>query len=253
MSQQINLYDPSLLRRRELLSAANLAIASGVLVVLLGVWGGVVRSRLGAVEGESQMLAPQVQTIQTQKDMLQAQLAAMKPDPQIEADLAAARGLLDLHSRQLGELKKGVGTESGGFAEYLRGFARQTPAGLWLTGVSIGDSGGTMEIRGRMMDPALLADYIRRLDAEPAFKGREFSALKISTGGADAQDQAPAAASPAPAPASRPAPTGAAGTAPPVPAVARFYEFALSPILPRQPSKAERPDELLPATPGVRR
>jgi len=238
VSQQINLYDPALLRKRELLTALNLAAASGALVLLLGVWGGLARSQLGALEGENRVIDPQVKALQAQKDVMTAQLAAMKPDPQIEAELAAARARLDLHTRQVGELKKGIGTESGGFAEYLRGFARQTPAGLWLTGFAIGDGGASMEIRGRMMDPALLPEYIRRLNGEQAFKGREFSALKVSQGKleeAPAGSAPPAAQPPASTPPSgspkAPATPAASAPAPAPAASAAFYEFSLVPTL----------------------
>ena len=231
MSQQINLYDASLLRKREPLTARNLALASGMLVVLLAAWGGWIRTRLTSLEGESQAVAPQAKALQDQRDMMTAQLAALKPDPQIEAELASARALLDLHGKQIGELKKGVSPEAGGFAEYLRGFARQTPAGLWLTGFAIKDSGAAMEIRGRMTDPALLPEYIRRLDAEQAFKGREFAALKVVAGKADAEQGNPSPpAAPAQAPTAAPVAAPAAGPAP-------FYEFTLTQLL-RKPQAA---------------
>lgn len=253
MSQQINLYDPALLRKRELLSAANLAAASGGLVLVLGIWGAVARSQLGGLESESQTLTPQVQMLKAQKDAMTAQLAAMKPDPQLEAELANARSLLDLHTRQVGELKKGLGNESGGFAEYLRGFARQTPAGLWLTGFAIADGGTSMEIRGRMMDPALLPEYIRRLNGEPAFKGREFSALKVSAGKLD-ESQQPAAhlpAQPAPAQPSTSAPAAAA-PAPASSSPAPFYEFSLSPSLATSPAPGTGPDGVRSSAGGQR-
>jgi hypothetical protein len=238
VSQQINLYDPALQRKRELLTAVNLAGASAGLIVLLGIWGGVARSQLAALEGENLALDPEAKAFQTQKEIMAAKLAAMKPDPQIEAELSEARARLDLHAKQVGELKKGVGTESGGFAEYLRGFARATPSGLWLTGFTLADGGASMEIRGRMMDPGLLPEYIRRLNGEQAFKGREFSALKVSAGKSDetpALPVPPAAQSPAPAPLPGLVPPAAAepparlAPAPAVPAL--FYEFSLSPML----------------------
>jgi hypothetical protein len=168
------------------------------------------------------------------------QLSAMKPDAQLEAELAAARAMLDLHSKQVGELKKGLGAEAGGFAEYLRGFARQAPTGLWLTGFTIKDSGASMEIRGRMTDPALLAEYIRRLDGEPAFKGREFAALKVSAGKLDSPEQSTTLPPPSPIPGlpaqaltppAVPAPAPAPAAAGPAP----FYEFTLTPVLARPP------------------
>ncbi|HEX8987410.1 MAG TPA: PilN domain-containing protein [Rhodocyclaceae bacterium] len=213
MSQQINLFDPALLRKRELLTALNLAVASGALVALLFAWGAWSRARLGGLEAESAQVRPQAMALQAQKDAMGAQLQAMKPDAKLEADLAAAQAMLELRSKQMGELKKGVSPEAGGFAEYLRGLARQTPNGLWLTGFDIKDSGASMEISGRMTDPALLADYIRRLDAEPAFKGREFASLKVGAGKLDGQPSADGKQAAAAEPSGPPP----------------FYEFTLTP------------------------
>jgi hypothetical protein len=37
-----------------------------------------------------------------------------------------------------------------------------------------------MEISGRMTDPTLLPEFIRRLNAEAAFFGRSFAALQVN-------------------------------------------------------------------------
>lgn len=265
MSQQINLYDASLQRKHDLLTARNVAAACGVLLVLLVAWGGLARSRLGGLEGESRTLSPQVMALQAQRDAMTAQLSTMKPDQQLEAELAAARARFDLHTRQLSELKKGVGNEANGFAEYLRGLARQTPAGLWLTGFAIADGGASMEIRGRMMDPALLPEYIRRLNGEHVFKGHEFSALRVAAGKMDEAPAAPAPAAvppgiaglpgtgqPATGPAGQPAAPSRPATAGPAPvpaaAAAPFYEFSLAPML--RSTDAPAAADARPAMPG---
>lgn len=223
MSQQINLYDPALLKKRELLSLANLVGTALVLLLAMGGWGASARMQLAALEGESRTLAPQVKALQEQMTIFGKQLADAKPDPRIEADLAASRALLALRGEIVGALRKGVGAESTSFAEYLRGLARQTPAGLWLTGFAIGESGAAMEIRGRMTDPALLPEYIRRLNGEPAFQGRAFAALKVAAGKAEAPaPSAGAAAAPAPA---------STGPAP-------FHEFTLIPVRAAAPADA---------------
>ena len=213
MSQQINLYDPALRRRRELLTAGNLALTALALLLAMGGWGASVRSQVAALEAENQGVSPRVSALQDQKNAIDKQLATDKPDPRLEAELASARALAGLRGEIVAALKKGVGSESMGFAEYLRGLARQSQGNLWLTGFSVGEAGSAMEIRGRMTDPVLLPEYIRRLNAEKAFKGRSFSALNISAG--------------SPAPASG----GEAGAAPAVAGRAPFHEFVLIPAL----------------------
>ncbi len=244
MSQQINLYDPALLKKRELLTATHLAATALVLLVGMGGWGASIRGQLAALEAESQSVSPKVKSLQDLKASLDQQLATVKPDPRLEAALASARTVLGLRGEIVAVLKKGVGSESLGFAEYLRGFARQSHSGLWLTSFNIGENGANMEIHGRMTDPALLPDYIRRLNSEKAFKGRAFASLTISSGKA-AQSEGAAAAAPAPA---SPAATAAGRAA--------FHEFVLIPSLgpadggrrPTEGSATNSPDKLASAT-----
>lgn len=226
MSQQINLYDPSLLRKRELLTATNLAAAAAVLLLAMGGWGAAVRMQLGEVEAESQQLAGAVKGMQEQSVALGRLIAGAKPDPRLEAELVQSRERLRVRGDVLEALKKGVGADSPSFAEYLRGFARQAPTGgLWLTGLRIGGGGASMEIRGRMTDPALLPEYIARLNGEAAFRGRAFAALKIDQGKAEAS-----------------AGTAPGGKADAAPAAAPFLEFALMPEAAKDSKLAAAPE-----------
>lgn len=181
MSQQINLYDPALKRKRELLTGLNVAVAGAVMLLVVGAWGGMTRAQANALGKESEDLARQVKAHQDQLAAVSQQLASLKPDPRLAAELASARQLVGLRSEIQAALKKGLGSESVSIAEFMRGFARQAPGGLWLTGFSIADDGSAMEIRGRMTEPSLLPEYIKRLNGEKAFQGRVFATLQVTT------------------------------------------------------------------------
>ena len=109
----------------------------------------------------------------------------------------------------------------------LRGFARQTAEGVWLTGFVL--AGSEVEIRGRLSDAALLPHYIQRLNGEPIFKGRRFAALDMSEG---SLQPAGAAATPATAPAAPAAAPGASAAPQSAPGGRRFTEFVLHGRLP---------------------
>ena len=95
------------------------------------------------------------------------------------------------------------------FAEPLRALANLAMPGVWITGFVWDAASNDMEIRGRTTDPALLPEYIQRLNREPALRGRAFAALNIAEG----KPEQPAAGSPA-----------TASRLPP------FHEFTLVPI-----------------------
>lgn len=189
MSRQINLYDPALLRKRDWL-ALGYVVSFGLLLVAVVVAAGFV------VRGDLPQLESQASANETQLKALREQVVALgqqmirKPDPVLEHEVDATRLLLSAREEVVSLLKKDLGPGTHSYTNFLRGFARQTIPGLWLTGFSF-DSAGGMEIRGRLIDPALLPEYILHLNREPAFQGRAFSALSLGEGKAADGEKAP--------------------------------------------------------------
>jgi hypothetical protein len=214
MARQINLYDPALLKQRDWFALANVVLAAIVLasgVILAGV---LAQRALPPLQAQLATSDTQLKAMREQVLALGQRVADRKPDPRVEHELAAARLLAGLRGEILQTLRQRLGQDADPFAEYLRGFARQAVAGLWLTAFTYDAASGSMEIHGRTVDPALLPEYIRRLNREPAFRGRAFAALKLAAGKLE-----PAAGVAAK--------TGAPGeAAKPVP----FHEFTLIPV-----------------------
>ena len=207
MSAQINLYHPRFLKQRDLLSLGNVALAAVVTWAVLAAAGGWAW-RSAATRQEAATVAEAQLT--SAKDQVEAETraaAARKPNPQMIGEMENAEGLLRRRVEIAGLLESGAVGSTGGFADYLRGFARQASEGLWLTGFKIGSGGNDMEIRGSMLNPTALPDYIRRLGAEKVFQGRNFAALTMNrfnavpAAGSGGQG---AAASPVATPAPRP-------------------------------------------------
>ena len=179
MSQQINLLNPSLRKPRDWLTATPLAVACVTVLALVAAVYFPVKHQADGRQREAASQAAQLKAEQARLLEASKTIAAHKPNAQLAADLASAREQLRDRQAIMAILDGGAVGNSRGFADYLRGFARQVPSGLWLTGFTIGAGGGEMEIRGRMLDPATLPEYIRRLNSEPAFQGRSFAALDI--------------------------------------------------------------------------
>lgn len=181
MSRQINLYDPQLLRKRDWLALGYVLPAALLLSVAVAAAGFAARGDLPALMRQSAANEVELKALREQLTTLGQQAAARKPDPAIEEEVGAARFLLTAREEVVRLLRKDLGPGSVSYAELLRGLARQSLPGLWLTGFAFDASGG-MEIRGRTTDPALLPEYILRLNREPAFQGRAFAALSLSEG-----------------------------------------------------------------------
>lgn len=180
MSAQINLYHPRFLRQRDLLTLGNLALAAAALYAVLGLGAAWAWQNAAARKEAAAVTEAQLKSVKEQVEAAAKAAAVRKPSPKLVAELENAEGMLRRRGEIARLLESGAIGSTGGFAEYLRGFARQVPEGLWLTGFTIGAGGNDMEIRGSMLNPAALPEYIRRLGAEKAFQGRSFAALTMN-------------------------------------------------------------------------
>lgn len=213
MAGQINLYDPTLRKKRDWLTLGNLVLGAAVMLVIIigaGVFArsGLAELRSQAAEGETRL-----KQLRAQVEALAQNVEGQKPDAHLERELVAKRRLLEMRGRVLQGLRQRLTADAPGFADFLRGLANLTMPGVWITAFVWDATNNDMEIRGRTTDPALLPEYLRRLNREPAMRGHAFAALNIAEGKAQP----------------------AASEAPEAQRLPPFHEFTLVPIK-REPS-----------------
>lgn len=179
MTQQINLINLELRKKRDLLTAAPLSIAFGVVLVIVFAAFMVAQQRANTVQAEADKRTAELKQAQDQMQELSKKIAETKPDPRLAEELEHARTLLNLREEIIQTLEGGVFGKGGGYSEFMRGFARQAPRDLWLTGFVLRSEDASIEIRGSMLKPAALPEFIRRLGDEAAFKGIGFASLLV--------------------------------------------------------------------------
>lgn len=177
MSQQINLCNPALRKKHEWLTLASLLAVVGLIVcaqaaiVALQSW-----ERSGS-QRQQAALQDQLKTLQEAVQAATKAISERKTDPAVAAEIETATRALKEREEALRVLESSGLQATGGYSSYFAAFARQTLEGVWLTGFSIAQD--RMAIRGRVLDGGLLPTYIRKLNAEPSFQGRQFSALNM--------------------------------------------------------------------------
>lgn len=177
MSQQINLLLPELRPRFDWLAlplVAGAAAAGLLLLIGIGQFQSFREARLGSTAAG---INGQLLNLQQQVQMLGQTVATRKPNPALNDEIAALRAGVDQRREVLTYVSRGSGEAAPGFSAMLQGFARQDIDGVWLVGFGL--SHGGLEIRGRLLDPALLPRYIERLNSDAAFTGRLFAALEM--------------------------------------------------------------------------
>jgi hypothetical protein len=180
MAQQLNLYHPSMRPRREgwravhaLWAVAGTLGTALALSSALQIWTVHQDRKAQAVERE----------VASQRASLEARRAGAGDDTrQRVAELERLRAV-EAAQRRVRELLDAQGTRTvAAYTPYFVALSRQARGTLWITGLSVSADGQALELQGRMSDAAALPDYLRRLNAEPQFKGRSFAQLHLKAG-----------------------------------------------------------------------
>jgi Tfp pilus assembly protein PilN len=179
MSQQINLYNPALAPKVELLSGSRMLVAlAAVVAVCLLAWG-VAAGDAARLARQERVQAARLAQLQGEVTSMTQQVAARKPSAELQAELDHLAALLGARHEVMALLESGSLGDTRGVSEYFRAFARQTTEGLWLTGFSIGGAGNDIVIQGRTLDADLVPAYLRKLRRESALRGHGFESMSV--------------------------------------------------------------------------
>lgn len=179
MSQQINLINPALIKQKDFLSLVNMGMVYGVFVALMVGWWMYSQQQLKQLTHQKEDLVMAVQ--QTQERLTQQVVASAPraPSQVLQQQLALLETKQQVQAQLLTAIEQGRPQQDRGLANYMRGFARQTVDGLWLTGFSIDETNKTMTVRGRSLEAEVLPNYMQRLGKEPVFSGKLFGGLHV--------------------------------------------------------------------------
>lgn len=179
MSQQINLINPALIKKKDFLTVVNIGAMYGVFSVLLIAWYVLSTQQLSTLTRTQQGLTDELQQTQASLAQLVASRAPRTPNPALQQQLVFLENKQLMQAQMLHAIEQGKPQQGRGLANYMRGFAKQTIDGLWLTGFSIDETNKTMTVRGRSLEAEVLPTYMQKLGHEPVFSGKSFGGLRI--------------------------------------------------------------------------
>lgn len=187
ITQQINLYQPIFRKERKLLSFRVLLQAVGAVLLLLGVLYGMGVNQTMQIKSDLALLQSQSNQQADLLTSIGAKLAAKKPDTTYQAELATLEEELVASQKVVAALKRVKDSYTKGISNYLVGFSRQAPRGVWLTGFTVQAGGESLVIRGSSLEPGLVPVFLERLSNEAVLKGTEFGLLQIQRENADSR------------------------------------------------------------------
>lgn len=177
--QRINLYQDDLKEARVHLPAGQMLVIAGLALagmVAATLW---VESLPEKPRQQANALKTEVDALDATVKKLQDQVARMSPNQALIRQAEA----LQTRLRNTRALRQAVlpPKSAAMFSSYLEGLGRQSKDGLWLTDIQIGDQGRSFLLRGGVLEPGLLFEYIRALEDEPVYTGLSFDNLHMST------------------------------------------------------------------------
>lgn len=180
MSQQINLYNPALYPKKELLTPGFMVTMGLLLILLLGSYAGYVQQQTSQLLRQRDDLLAQVKQEQDKMVQMSQQYPPLKPSKALQDEITATEDKVHQRQKILEVLKGGGLGGNKGFSGLMQAFARQNVNGLWLVGFSANSTGDQMRINGRALTPDMIPEYLRKLSAEQSLRGREFTSLQVT-------------------------------------------------------------------------
>jgi Tfp pilus assembly protein PilN len=179
MSQQINLYNASLLKRKSVLSATNLLIVLGLSSVILMIALAITRMQTTDMKKTAEQSSLKYKNLNDQVVSLRTAQAPKLKNPALELELRTIEATL-MRRHQIAQiLQNSEFGNTEGYSAYLTAFARQIPANLWLTGFSLEGAGYDLVLHGRTLQAELVPQYVSQLKQEKIMQGKSFSALQV--------------------------------------------------------------------------
>ena len=214
MAQQINLFNPIFLKQKKHFSAGTMLQALALLLGGILAFYGYTLRETQSLSRVAEETGRQLKAQAEQVGRLTQEFSPQGRSKMLADEVARLTTRLKQREDMLGVLHTGGLGNTDGFARYLGAFARQTMAGVWLTGFTIGGDEAELQVTGRVLQADLVPAYIRALNREDVMRGRRVAELRLT---AREERDAPVTAAP--------------GAVPAAPAAARRYvEFSISAV-----------------------
>lgn len=186
MSQQINLLNLALIKKKDFLSPNNIAITLGLLSVLMLAYYSFVQTQLSSLTIKRNQVAEALSATQTQLKQTALLHAPKEINTALLAQIAQLEQKEKIQQQVLQTVSISSTTPEKGYAALMRAFAKQSIDGLWLTSFSMDNDNNRLTISGRALQGDLVPEYISRLGNEAVLKGQSFATLNMNLPKAEA-------------------------------------------------------------------
>lgn len=178
MSQQINLYNPLLLKQKKLFSFNTMTQALGLILAGALLFYAYAWYNTASLDNQDKEAKRLNASALAQLEQLKAKAGARTPSKMLQEEVLRMEAQLNARQRVVALLEGGQLGNKDGFSEYFRALSRQTTDGVWLTAFRVSGT-GEVAISGRTLKPELVPVFISQLKRESAMAGKTFATLEM--------------------------------------------------------------------------
>lgn len=179
MRQQINLHQPIFRRERKSFSSVTVATTLGLVVIALTALSAYTARGVDGLQKEVAQLTEQ--QAQQQAQLLKVgelhSRTARRSD--VEARVKVLTASLSERTQALQVLQSSAAGQTSGFAARMEALARRHVDGLWIDGLAMSGTQGTISISGSSVDADIVPAYLRSLSSEAVLNGTRFDDFVI--------------------------------------------------------------------------
>lgn len=180
MSQQINLLNPALIKKKDFLNPNNIAITIGLLSITMLAYYSYAKTQVSTLTIERNQTAQALLATQEQLKQMAIIHAPRELDKVLFDQIAQLEHKEKIQQQVLFAVQQSSTSPDNGYAAIMTAFARQGIDGLWLTSFSMDSDTNKLNISGRTTQADLVPEYIANLGNEPVLQGKSFATLNMS-------------------------------------------------------------------------
>lgn len=179
MSQQVNLFNPSLVKAKDWFSVSAVAIIYLVTACTMYLFYVFSNQDVEAVQAQRTQVLAAFQDSQKKLNALSGPKQTVVNSKEDEVLVSYLQQKIDSQAKIIDIFKSAQSGDQAHVADYLRGLAHLSTANVWITGMKLEPFKQHVTLQGRAMSAELVPLYIQQLGQEPVFSGKLFGSLKL--------------------------------------------------------------------------
>lgn len=179
MSQQVNLYHPIFRKEEKKFSAATMLQAGIIVLTGVALMYGYAAWRTHALRMQQQDIHAQYVAALARLSEVSAKLPMRHAGARLEQDVRDLERRVEAIQAIRMVARRDLFKGNAGYSDMLLALARQSTAGLWITGLTIRGAGDSVVLAGRTQSAELVPGYLQRLANERTLAGQQFEIFQM--------------------------------------------------------------------------